>query len=312
MRFFHPKRIIRISREFLHDFFWYYLLPDSLYYRIKFRQETGEKLHLNHPHTLNEKMMWLKMYYRLPIMPLLADKYRVKEYISEHIGPQYVVPTLGVWDSFEKIEWDKLPDSFVLKCNHASAANLFCTDKNNIDMKDAERKFKRWMRNYYHDENKQWAYKDIKPLILAEPYLKNDDGTDVVDYKFYVYGGELIYFMYSLGEAHHHVRNVKLNPQKELIDHYFKKTCQLSPDEIILPDNIDEMISIAQKVGKDFRHLRLDMYSVSGHIYIGEFTFYSNGGFINIYSKEYSQELADKIDITPLPRKDKVKRVARA
>lgn len=305
MKFIHPKRYIRLTREFFHDLFWYYLLPDDLYYRIKYRQETGKKLHLNHPHTLIEKMMWLKKYYRLPIMPLLADKYRVKEFISEHIGSQYVVPTLGVWHSFDEIEWDKLPNSFVLKCNHASAANLFCEDKGFIDKNDAERKFKRWMRNYYHDENKQWAYKDIEPLIMAEPYLKNADGTDVVDYKFYIYGGKLVYFMYSLGEAHHEVKNVKLSPDKELIDHFFKKSCQLSPEEIKLPENIDEMLSLAQRIGKGFRHLRLDMYSVDGHIYIGEFTFYSNGGFINIDSEEYSQKLADMIDVTPLNRSTK-------
>lgn len=298
MKYIHPKRFLRVTKEFVHDFFWYHLLPDGWYYRIKYKRETGRPLHLKHPHTLNEKMQWLKMYYRLPIMPLLADKFKVKEYIGQFIGKQYVIPTIGVWESFEQIDWNSLPDQFVLKCNHSSAANLFCSNKQNLDFRDAKRRFKRWMRNYYYDENKQWAYKDIKPLIMAEPYLKNADGTEIVDYKFYIYGGELMYFMFSLGEASHHVRNVKFSPQKELIDYHFKSECQLSMDEIKLPNNIDEMITLAQKVGKSFRHLRLDMFSIEGRIYIGEFTFYSNGGFINIIDEDYSQMLADKIPTT--------------
>ena len=303
MNFFHPRRWTRLTKEFLHDFYWYYLLPDSLYYRIVYKRNTGEKLHLRHPHTLNEKMQWIKMYYRKPIMTLLADKYKAKDYIREHIGEQYVVPTLAVYHSVDEIDWDALPNQFVIKCNHDSASSFFCKDKASFDKEDAIKKLDFFLhRNYYRFKDKQWAYKNIPPVIMVEPLLQNPDGSEVVDYKFFCYGGELVYFMYSIGEAHHQVRNVKLSPEKKLIDHYFKKSCQLHEEEIKLPDNIDEMIAIARKEEKKFPQLRIDMYNVDGKIYVGEYTFYANGGFINIYSDEYSQTLADRIDIEKIKK----------
>lgn len=296
--FIHPRKWVRITKEFFHDFFWFYLLPDSWYYRIEYRNKTGEKLNLHYPHTLNEKIQWIKMYYRKSIMTLLADKYRAKEYIRVHIGEQYVVPTLAVYHSIDEIDWDVLPERFVIKCNHDSASNFFCKDKATFNKKIVKEKLDYFMhRNYYRHENKQWAYKNIPPVIMVEPYLQNPDGSEVVDYKFYCYGGELMYMMYSIGEAHHQVRNVKISPEGKLIDHYFKRTCQLKEEEIILPDTFKEMCEIARKEGKKFPHLRLDMYSIDGKVYVGEYTFYSNGGFINICSEEYAQTLADRIDI---------------
>lgn len=301
MLFFHPKKWIRLTKEFLYNAFWYHLLPDGWYYRIEYRKLVGQKLHLQNPHTLIEKMHWLKLNYRNPQMTLLADKYRMKKYVQEHLGEIYVVPTLAVYHSVDEINWDLLPNQFVIKCNHDAASSFFCKDKATFDKEKTMKLLDYFLhRNYYHHEYKQWAYKNIPPLIMVEPYLQNTDGTDIIDYKFYCYGGELMYFMYSIGEAHHKVRNVKLSPNKVLIDQYFKKECQLSNVEIKLPNNIDEMINIARQEGRNFPHLRIDMYSVNDRIYIGEYTFYSNGGFINIYSQEYSQMLADKIDISKL------------
>ena len=298
MKYFHPRKYWRLTKEWLHDCFWYYLLPDKWYYQIEYKLRTGNRLRLNDPHTLVEKMHWLKLYYRKPLMTLLADKYKVKDYIRDNIGDKYVVPTLAIYHSVDEIEWDALPDKFVIKCNHDAASSFFCKEKSVFDTKRVCELLNFFLhRNYSHFENKQWAYKNIQPVIMVEPYLQNSDGSDIVDYKFYCYGGELMYFMYSLGEAQHQVRNVKLSPDKILVDQYFKKDSQLSQNEIKLPVNIDEMIKIAREEGKKFPHVRLDMYNIDGKIYIGEYTFYSNGGFINIYSEEYSQMLADKIDL---------------
>ena len=307
MKYIHPWRIYGKIRLTMYRIFWfclYHFVPDFVYYHIKYRKKTGKRLHLRHPKTLNEKMHWLKMYYRKPIMTLLADKYKAKDYIRENIGEQYVVPTLAVYKSVKEIDWDSLPNQFVLKCNHDSSGNVICRDKNKLSLKDAKFKLNwRLKQNYYYWVDKQWAYKDIPPRIILEPLLQNSDGSPFVDYKFFCYGGKLRYFMYSLGEAEHQVRNVKLDPQKNIIDHFFRKNIQIPPEEIKLPDNIDEMIAIAEEQGKKFPCLRLDMFNVDGHIYIGEFTFYPNGGFINIYSEEYSQKLADMIDINFLKKK---------
>lgn len=307
MKYIHPKRLISVPKRWcksLYYFFIYHIVPDKLYYKVRFKKKTGKTLNLDNPTTLNEKMHWLKMYYREPIMTFLTDKYKAKEYIRENIGEQYLVPTLAVYKSAKEIDWDTLPDQYVLKCNHDSAGNVICRNKKDIDIKKASWKLDYCLkRNYYHWIDKQWAYKDIPPRIILEPLLQNSNGSPFVDYKFFCYGGKLRYFMYSLGEAEHQVRNVKLDPQKNIIDHFFRKNIQIPPEEIKLPDNIDEMIAIAEEQGKKFPCLRLDMFNVDGHIYIGEFTFYPNGGFINIYSEEYSQKLADMIDINSLKKK---------
>lgn len=301
MKYFHPKKYWRLTKECIHNFFWYYLLPDIWYYRIVYKNITGRRLNIRNPKTLMEKMHWIKLYYRTEEMTILADKYKMKEYVKQKYGEKYIVPTIAVYNSVNEIDWEVLPDKFVIKCNHDAASSFFCRDKSTFDKDKVVRMLDDFMhRNYYHYENKQWAYKNIPPLIVIEPYLQNDDGSDIIDYKFYSYGGDLMYFMYSVGEAKHQVKNVKLDVNKKLIDGYFKKECQLSQNDIVLPDNIDEMIEIARQEGKRFPHLRLDMYSVNGNIYIGEFTFYSNGGFINICSEDYSQLLADKIDINQI------------
>ena len=274
------------------------IMSDKYFLKVTWKKYFGYDLDLKHPKTLNEKLQWLKAYDHNPLYTKLADKYEMKQTVRQLTDkPVNTIPTIAVYDRVQDIDWEGLPDSFVMKCTHDSGSIVICKDKNTFDIKAAEQKLDSALKFNYFLKEREWAYKNIKPRIIVEPFLSNDDGSALVDYKFYIYGGELKYWMYSVGETEHTGTNLKFSPTKECIDYLFKETPRMKEEDVRLPDNIDEMIHLAEELGKPFRHVRIDMYNVNGTIYIGEFTFYSSGGFISIRDSEYSQELADAIQI---------------
>lgn len=273
-------------------------LPDSLYIRLLyFGMTEGKELNLKNPRLLNEKLQWLKLYNRKPLFTVLCDKVKVKDYISKEISQDIVIPTLGVWEKVEDIDFSKLPDKFILKANHSSAGNYICRDRTSFNETMARKRLEKALKEDYFKKYREWPYKDIPRRILAEPLIENADGSPIVDYKFYCYGGKPQYFMYSVGEADHNVRNCKFDMNCNNIDYLFKKKPALTNEEMQLPANFSEMKSIVEKLCKDYQHVRIDLYNVDGKIYFGEITFFSGAGFINIDNQEYSQYLSDLIDL---------------
>lgn len=273
-------------------------LPDEKFLKLLYKANTGEKLNLENPVKLNEKLQWLKLHDRKPEYTIMADKYRAKEYIASKVGEEYPVPLLGVWERAEDIDFDALPDSFVLKCNHTSSTGLcVCRDKSRLDREVVRKKLNKAMAQNYYLVCREWPYKNIPRRIIAEQFLAEPDGSPLVDYKFYCYGGEPRYFMVSYGEAEHNVKNHKFDMQLNSIDHLFKAQPAIAAERIKLPENIDKMIELAGALCRGHQHLRVDMYNVGGKIYCGELTFFSGGGFIKMVSQEYSQYLADLIDL---------------
>lgn len=273
-------------------------VSDELYIKVLYKEKTGETLRLNPPILLNEKLQWLKLFNRNPKYSLYADKYRVRDYIANTIGEKYLIPQIGVWEKVEDINFETLPDKFVLKCNHNSSDGMVvCTDKSKVNWKKASKELKKALKVDYFYLAREWAYKGIKRCIIGEEFLENADGSPLVDYKFYCYGGKPQYFMYSLGEADHHVRNHKFDMELNSIDYLFKPKPAIDVKDITLPSNMGEMITIVEKLCRGFPHIRIDLYNVDGHIYFGEMTFFTSGGIINIYSQEYAQKMADLIDI---------------
>ena len=275
---------------------FYKNMDDETFLRKKYIAIEGKELDLNNPKTLNEKLQWLKLNDRKDVYTKLVDKYEVKKIIAKILGKEYIIPTIAVWDSPEKIVVDDLPDKFVLKCTHNSAGKLcVCTDKNVFDLEKARRILQKQLDENYYYTNREWPYKNVKPRIICEQYMENRNKTPLVDYKFYCYGGSPEYFMVSYGEADHHVRNHKFNMELESIDYLFKENPTVNLKDIVLPSNMNEMIQIVERLCKPFQHIRVDLFNIDGKIYFGELTFFSGAGFINIKSKEYSQKLADKI-----------------
>lgn len=274
-------------------------MPDYQYLKVLYWVHEGKKLNLDKPTTLKEKLQWLKLYNRKPEYTIMVDKYEVKKYVASLFGDKYVIPTIGVWDAPEEINFEKLPKKFVLKCNHNSGLGMcICKDKENLDLNKVRKNLKRGLRQNYYKLGREWPYKNVKRKIICEQYLENEDGSPLVDYKFYCYGGEPRYFMYSLGEADHNVRNHKFDMELHSIDYLFKKIPAIKIEEIDLPSNIGEMIEIVKVLCKGFPHIRIDLYNINGKIYFGEMTFYTSSGFINIDSMEFSQKMADLIDLS--------------
>lgn len=274
------------------------VLPDKLYLSLLYKTKIGIKLDWVNPKTINEKLQWLKIYDRRPEYTIYVDKYKVRDYIAKTIGEEYLIPLLGVWNNPDEIDFDKLPNQFVLKCNHDSGGLCICKDKSTFDIINAKEKLRKSLKRDYYIEGREWPYKNVPRKIIAEKKIANKDGSPLVDYKFYCYGGKPRYFMYSLGEAEHNVRNHKFDMNLNSIDHLFKNKPTINKESIVLPFNIKKMIEIVEKLCVGFPHIRIDLYNVDGQILFGEMTLYSGSGFINIESYEYSQKMADLIDIS--------------
>ena len=188
MSFIHPKRIVRKTKFAINDWFWNYLVPDRWSIRHIFKKRLGYKCDLDHPKTFNEKIQWLKLHDRKDVYHDLVDKYEAKRIVGDLIGNEYIIPTLGVWDRFDDIDFAGLPDRFVLKCTHDSASVVLCKDKSTFDYSSAREKLTEALKtDYYHYEGKHWAYKGIKRRIIAEAYLDEGNNLELTDYKFMVF-----------------------------------------------------------------------------------------------------------------------------
>lgn len=251
-------------------------IPDGLYLRWKYRLLMGRKLHLKHPRTFTEKLQWMKLNDRDPRYTTLADKHAVKHFVAERIGPEHIVPTLGVWRSPAEIDYDSLPDQFVLKCNHDSGSTVICRGKGEFDREAAAAKLAAALSKNYAPKEREWAYRDIRPVIIAEKFM----GNDIADYKFFCFNGrpEFMFIAtdrYAEGEEtkfdffdmdflHLDVRNGHPN-------------AETAPSK---PEMWEEMKALAAKLAEGLKQVRIDLYQIDGRIYFGEYTFYHWGGFV--------------------------------
>lgn len=272
-------------------------IPDKVYISLVYWIKEKKIMHWRNPRLLNEKLQALKICNRNPLYTKLVDKLEVKDIIQEKLGSSYIIPTLGEWNRAEDIPWKTLPDRFVLKCTHDSHSVVIVDNKNQINKKEVTEFLNGCLKKNLYWLMREWPYKNVKPRIIAEKYISNSDGTPMADYKFYCYGGKPQYFMYSVGEADHNVKNHKFNMKLESIDYLFKEKAAIEFKDICLPDNINQMINIVTALCKNMPHVRIDLFNVDGHIYFGEFTFFSGGGFIHMKSDEYSAQLANLIDL---------------
>ena len=275
-RFFsEPWAIIRpILRTPVADF-----LNDEQYVKASYYANFGKRLDLNNPVTYNQKLMWRKLYDQNPIYSTMVDKYAVREYVSEIIGEQYLIPLLGVWNSFDEIDFNKLPNQFVLKCNHDSGGVYICNDKTKLDGK-MKRKLCAFFNNHmkvdYYKKGREWAYKSIKRKIIAEKYMTDESGEELKDYKIFSFDGKPFLIQVDYDRFIKHKRNL-YTTNWEYINGTIKYPTD--PNHIIpKPENLDEMLELSSKLSKGFMHIRTDFYNINGKIYFGELTLYHGGG----------------------------------
>lgn len=274
------------------------IVPDKLYLKIVYRLRMGQKLNLKNPKTFNEKIQWLKLNDRKPIYAKMVDKYEVKKYVADIIGEEYIVPTYGVWDKFEDINFDELPDQFVLKCTHDSGGFVICQDKSKLDIEEARKKINNSLKHNYYYLWREWPYKNVKPRIIAEKYMENETGQPLKDYKFFCFNG-LGKFMYISTDLNDHL-------EKQVFTDFFdmdfnrikmKFKAPNSPEGVIIekPKNFDKMKEFSEKLAANIPHVRIDWYEVKGKLYFGEITFFHNSGFFEIKPEKISDELSDLI-----------------
>ena len=255
-----------------------------------YRQRFGRDINWQCPNTYTEKMQWMKLYDRNPLKSVLTDKYLVRDWITQKIGGEYLIGLLGVWDSFDEIDFSRLPDRFVLKTNHGSGTNVIVRDKCSLDIKNTKRKFKDWLDTDFGYKSLELHYSGITPRIIAEEYIETELG-ELQDYKFLCFDGQPCFCWVDMGRYSNHTRNVynlnwELQPwNQETYSHYEKP--------IEKPKNFEKMIEIARVLAQGFSHVRVDLYNVNGKIYFGEMTFTNGGGFDRIFPAEYDKVLGD-------------------
>ncbi|WP_026519701.1 ATP-grasp fold amidoligase family protein [Butyrivibrio sp. FCS006] len=252
-------------------------IPDKSFLKLMFWLRMGKQLDLDNPKTFNEKLQWLKINDRNPVYIKMVDKYEAKSYFASVIGSEHIIPNYGVWESFEDIDFNMLPQSFVLKCTHDSGSVIICRDKNAFDYEEARKKITRSLKQNYFWVGREWPYRYIKPRIIAEELLS--DSTGIIDYKFYCFNGNPQFLYISRGLDNHETAEIdylKLDWTRESFSRNDYRRFSILPDK---PQNLDEMIEISKKIAKGKRFVRVDLYNITGKIYFSEITFFPGSGF---------------------------------
>lgn len=273
-------------------------VPDREYLQRRFKAEIGTSLNLDSPKTYNEKLQWLKLYNRKPEYTMMVDKYKVRDYIAQTLGEQYLIPLLGVWDNPDDINFDELPNQFVLKCNHNSGSGMcICKDKSNLNYDSVRKALRKGLKENYYIKHREWPYKDVPRRIIAEKYMEDASG-DLKDYKFYCFNGVMKFVMINSD------RNTSKPTKADYFDRDFNwldftwgySHAEVQPQK---PVQFEEMVAIAEKLAKGLPHIRVDLYDCNGKIYFGELTFFDGSGFDRIEPEEWEYRIGDMIELPP-------------
>lgn len=256
-------------------------LSDEFFIKAVFKFRVGYRLNLENPRSYNEKLQWIKLYDRNPMYTIMADKVKVRDLIKEKIGAEYLIPCLGVWKSEEEIDFDSLPDQFVLKCNHNSGLGMcICKDKSKLDIPSVRAELKKGLKEDYFYHSREWPYKDIPKRIIGEQLMVDESDNDLKDYKVLCFNGEpkLIEFHMGRFTDSHTQDYYDINWNKTTISQggFFTKT---SKQIIPIPKTLNKMLRLSRVLSEGIPHVRVDWYSVNDHLYFGELTFFDGSGF---------------------------------
>ena len=278
------------------------LIPDKAYLNLQYRAYIGRPLNLNAPKAFNEKLQWLKLYDRKPEYITMVDKLAVKDYVSQRIGDEYIIPTLGTWQSADDIDFDKLPDLFVLKCNHDSGSVVICRDKNSFDFAKAKAKLQRKLNDNLFWFGREWPYKNVKPCIMAESYMADETQKNgLTDYKFYCFNGEPKFLYVSKGLEDHSTASISFLHMDWSMAPFCRPDfapLEVPPEK---PINYDKMVAYAKQLSAGIPFLRVDFYEIGGKLYFSELTFFPSSGFTPIVPAQWDKEIGSWLE---LPQKN--------
>lgn len=266
---------------------FYTSMSDEAYINRMYKAKFGRLPDLQNPRSYTEKLQWMKLHDRHPEYTMLVDKYAVKDYVAKQIGSEYIIPTLGVWDSFDEITFDQLPNQFVLKTTHDSGGVVICKDKSCFNMAAAKKKLERSLRNNYYSIYREYPYKAVKPRIIAEAYLEDAATAELRDYKFFTFDGKVRLLF---------IASDRQTPREETKFDFFDADFNHlpftngHPNAATPPQRpvmFEKMKSLAEQLAKGFPHVRVDLYEVDGKIYFGELTFCHYSGFVPFDPEEW-------------------------
>ena len=288
--FNNPIVIARVAWDYFAP-----LLPDKFFTKVKFRLEMGYWMDFNNPKTYNEKLQWLKLNDIHPEYSKLVDKIEVKGFVASRIGEKYVIPTIAQWDSVDQIEWDKLPNQFVIKASNDSGGVVVCKNKRALDISGAIAKLKKDGKRDYSQINKEYPYKNVPHRFLAEEYMEDESGCELKDYKFFCFDGKVKFLFVATGRQSgdtrfdfydsefNHLPIINGHPNADIIP--------------VKPKNFDKMIEIAEMLSEGIKHVRVDLYNINGSIYFGEMTFFHWSGIVPFEPFEWDEKFGNYIHL---------------
>lgn len=294
-------RMIRLAKAGAFNF-----MSDRNYIMTQYQVRMQRKLNLDDPQLFSEKLQWLKLNDHNPLYTQLVDKYRVREYIAEKVGQEYLIPLLGVWDDPDEIDFDALPDQFVLKCNHNSGTGMYiCRDKSQLDQDAVRKNLRKGMRENFYKRCREWPYKGVTRKIIAEKLMAQSTDTrfekGLDDYRFYCFHGEprLIYVYQSSGLKYDNKPGIA---SCDIFDTHwermpFRQKSPNAPVSPLPPANLDKMLEISRCLSQEKIFMRVDFYEVDGQLYVGELTLYPGGGFAPFYPAEWDQTIGTWLNL---------------
>lgn len=281
--------------EFCEGCLWF--LPDKQYISLKYRLKMHKKMNWKNPRTFNEKLQVLKLQNHNPLYTRMADKYEVKSLVSKVIGPEYVIPTLGVWEKFEDIDFDLLPNQFVLKCTHDSGGLVICLDKTRFDIERAKKKICACLRRNYYIYCREWPYKAIHPRIIAEPYIEDAATNELRDYKFFCFDG-VPKALFIATDRQKENEDTKFDFFDMEFRHLDIRNGHPNANELpAKPKNFQLMKELAGKLSEGIPHVRVDFYEVNGAVLFGELTFFHWGGMMPFEPEKWDRIFGDWIKL---------------
>jgi len=263
------------------------IIPDKVFLRMQYKYHFREKLNLKNPQTYNEKLQWLKLNDRKMEYSQYVDKYAVREFVSNTIGEEYLIPLIDVYNNVNEIEWENLPKQFVLKCTHGSTSNIICENKDNLDINEAKNKLEKWMKRNWFWYGREWPYKHVQPRIIAEKFMEDESGSGLKDYKFFCFNGEPHFMLLATDrgiDTKFDFFDMEFN--KIPVKQHYKNNRDLNFEK---PKGFDKMIELSKKLSANIPHLRVDFYNINGKIYFGELTFYHFSGYRKFEPQEYDE-----------------------
>ena len=264
---------------------------DERFVEKQYYNRTGKKLDLINPRLYNEKVQYTKLYYRDERLKKMVDKFEVREYVANTIGEQYLTHIYGVYDSVNEINFDELPERFVLKLTNGSGYNFICKNKTEKNIKLIKKRFRHWIKIKHHLLGREWAYKDVPNRIICEEYLETDEEAGLKDYKVFCFSGVPKLIQVDWDRFTNHKRNL-YTPEWDFIDEKVAYENDKSTN-IKKPSNLEEMLECACKLSKGFPHVRVDFYSFDDRLIFGEMTFYHGSGYLKFYNPDFETQMGD-------------------